>query len=285
MYTLKETCCGSAALTLHLLGARQQVLPYQGSKWRYRRVLTGIIRRIGCSGVPRRVELYDPSPWGVTAGCIIDAKCRAGVIDRLRFMNRLDPKQVFLALHNHPVPKDDVKFATEYLFLQRIAFSGKAVGIRDGKWNSPGFNGSSAYGLPGTARFGYVLPMIPSLIRNLESYSNLIVPERLEKYRSNAPLPRSHCTESTIVYIDPPYQGSTPYPDGNLSREEVIILAHAWHDAGALVLVSEGEPLSTLIKDGWLEMKISKSKNDASPFRGKHEEWLTLSPSIRNAIE
>src|SRR5207247_1882410 len=133
-----------------------------------------------------------------------------GIIDRLRFMSRLDPKAVFAALHGHRAPEDDAEFAAEYLYLQRLAYSGKAVGVRDGHWSSPGFNASSAYGLPGTKRFGQVLPMIPSLIRTLESYSSLVAPERLLSVRSNAPYPHEMCSESTVVYIDPPYEGATP---------------------------------------------------------------------------
>jgi hypothetical protein len=43
-FHLVELCCGSAALTMHLLGKKkQQVVPYQGSKWKYRRELAQIL--------------------------------------------------------------------------------------------------------------------------------------------------------------------------------------------------------------------------------------------------
>ena len=158
MFTFLELCCGSAALTLHLLGAKRSLLPYQGSKWRFRKQLGALLRANGAQGVPGRVELFDPGPWGTVAGSVIAAGSRAAIIDQLQRMTLLDPREVYDSLHGDPVPEDPVAFSAQYLFLQRLAYSGKAVGVRGGRWSSPGFNSSSAYGLPGTERFGAVRP-------------------------------------------------------------------------------------------------------------------------------
>ena len=277
-YTLIELCCGGAALTLHLCGARRSLVPYQGGKWRFRETLATLMRDAGYDGVPRRVELYDPGPWGIAAGAVIRSSTRAGLIDRLDLLSRLDARTVFDVLQGHRVPEDPVEFAAQFLFLQRLSYSGKAVGVRDHIWRSPGFNSSSAYGVAGTERFGDVNPMIPSLVKTLRSYSGLVEPERLECRQSGAVAPLARCAEPTIVYLDPPYSGSTAYPDAELDRAGVVALARAWHEAGALVMISEGEAIEELVEEGWHKRNIYVGRQDTSPFRGKQEEWVTLSP-------
>lgn len=270
-----EPCCGSAAIALALLGARRSLLPYQGSKWRLRRALLPRLRPFAQSLSPRRVELSDPGPWGVVAPTVLRPELRAGVIERLDFMDRLDPGQVYDALHQHPVPADPVEYSAQYLFLQRLSYSGKAVGEREGCWSSPGFNKSSAYGLAGTERFGRVKPMIPSLIRVLRSYDELLRPEELCGGRRPARAPRHPVQEETVVYIDPPYAGSTAYPAADLERSEVVALALAWAEAGASVYVSEGEGIDALVARGWRAERVDAGRSDRSRFRGKQQEWLT----------
>lgn len=276
-YSLVETCCGSAALTLHLLGARRPLVPYQGGKWRVRRQLADVLRQRGFEGAPARVVLTDPGPWGVAAGAVVDGATRANVIDRLVALGERDAREVFATLRDAFVPADPAAFAAEYLFLQRLSYSGKAVGVRDGRWRSPGFNTSSAYGLPGTDRFGAVRPMIPSLIAVLRAYGTLASSE-VESARRTAPEALARCEVPTVVYMDPPYAGSTAYPNGDLSRAEVARLAASWASAGALVVVSESEPIGPLVDRGWKALQLAFGREDTSPFRGKQHEWVTVSP-------
>lgn len=268
-YTLIEPCCGSGALTLHLLGARRALLPYQGSKWRFRHGLVAQADALGFRGVPERVVLTDPGPWGRAIGVVLEHHARRALIGQLRELVREDPQEVYRRLHGAPVPGDNVTFAAEFLFLQRLAFSGKAVGCCGGRWMSPGFNVSSAYGLRATDRFGEVKPMVPSLIAVLEGYE--LAPVEVEAWQARAAAPRAP-VRSTLVYLDPPYAGSTSYPDGTMTREQVVRLATAWREAGAAVMVSEqhGVPLPD-----WTRGMLHAGRQDTSPFRGKQQEWLT----------
>ena len=68
-----------------------------------------------------------------------------------------------------------------------------------------------------------------------------------------------------FVYLDPPYVGATGY-GWDLPRAEVLALARRWRDAGAVVAVSEAEPLDL---DGWHHLEITRP--------GGKPEWLTLS--------
>lgn len=261
---------------LALLGARRPLLPYQGSKWRFRKPLMARFQALGFEGAPARVALFDAGPWGVVAPTVVDACRREGVLDQLRLLARLDPRAVYEALHQQPVPADPVTYSAQFLFLQRLSYSGKAVGERDGCWVSPGFNTSSAYGLPGTERFGAVNPMIPSLIKVLEGYAAAFEAPAVSGARCPAVAPEHPVNVPTLVYLDPPYAGSTGYPGGTLGRGEVVGLARAWQAAGAHVVISEAEPIAALCDAGWGSERVDAGRKDTSRFRGKQEEWITI---------
>jgi len=270
-YTLVETCCASSALTLHLLGARKSLMPYQGSKWKLRRALAEQAERLGFSGPPSHVVLTDPGPWGEAIGVVLDREKRARLLEELRKMDAMNPSYIYASLHGAPVPESDaVIFAAQFLFLQRLAFSGKAVGIKSGRWSSPGFNRTNAYGTPATDRFGRVRPMIPSLIRTLESYASMAEVNVTSSRASATPL--THVTGPTLVYVDPPYEGSTGYPNGTMGRVEVVSLAQACQEAGAAVMISEQHGLDI---PGWDRVELTPEKGHDSSFRGKQAEWLT----------
>lgn len=275
-----EPCCGSAAVGLALLGARRPLLPYQGSKWRFRKGLLARFASLGFPGRPASVRLDDAGPWGRVATACVDPVARRVVVEHLESMNAEDPRVVYDRLHGRPTPEDDARYAAEFLFLQRLAFSGKAVGDGGESWASPGFNTSSAYGLPGTERFGEVKPMIPSLIRVLKAYDAQLAPVPVAgARRSAADVDGVRVDGPTLVYLDPPYVRSTGYPGGALDRSGVVAVAQRWADAGARVVVSEGEAVQELVDLGWTAELLDGGRQDTSRFRGKQEEWITLSPS------
>lgn len=73
----------------------------------------------------------------------------------------------------------------------------------------------------------------------------------------------------TWCYLDPPYVGATGY-GWDMPRAEVLALARRWADAGAVVAISEAEPLEL---DGWHHLELTQ---------GKKPEWLTVSrPPVR----
>lgn len=274
-YTLVEPCCGSAAFTLHLLGARRSILPYQGSKWRFRKGLEAIARELGFDGPPERVVLTDPGPWGRVMGVLLQREARQELLVELERLAATDPSEVFARLQGSPVPEADPSFAAEFLFLQRLSFSGKAVGTRQGCWASPGFNVSSAYGVAATDRFGEVKPMIPSLLRVLRDYDRLLLDVPVEARCAPAG-PPVEVRGRVLVYLDPPYVESTRYPDGQMTRGEVVALARAWQERGAAVIVSEQHSLDL---PGWRRDRLSTGRGDTSPFRGKQQEWVTYAGS------
>lgn len=80
-----------------------------------------------------------------------------------------------------------------------------------------------------------------------------------------AATPRVLLGKPTWVYLDPPYVGATGY-GWDMPRAEVLELAQRWADAGAVVAVSEAEPLEL---PGWHHLELTRE--------GGKPEWLTLS--------
>lgn len=259
---------------LALLGATRPLLPYQGSKWRFRDRLLERFAAAGFSGVPRRLRFDDVGPWGEVVRTVL--RERLDVVGQLEGLAAEDPREVYERLQRRPVATVPATYAAEFLFLQRLAYSGKAVGDPGGCWSSPGFNASSAYGIRATDRFGEVKPMVPSLLRVLRSYAEL-PRKRIAGRRGPARPPPRPVERPTLVYLDPPYVRSTRYPMGDLDRDGVVRLAERWRQAGAVVFVSEGEAIDELVQRGWTAELLDGGRNDTSRFRGKQQEWITWS--------
>jgi len=295
-FALVELCAGSAALTLHLLGMRRQLVPYQGSKWKLRKGLGQILQDRDHTELSA-VFLNDLGPWGCTWQALSDPEQLEWVIAHVRTMDLEKPhiRAHYDRLHKEPIPipmqNAMARFAAEHLFLQRLSINGKAVGtsLREGRecWNSPGFNGTSAHGTAAKASFGAVKPMIPALIRQLEFLRTLTWPKVTISTQQDA---RTTSTWGDlnvqllagllpcVVLLDPNYIDSTGYPNGTLSREKVIAIARTWERCAATVLICEAEPIAELVADGWETRCLREPPADTKPFQSKKAEWVTISP-------
>lgn len=283
-YHLIELCCGSAALTVHLLGGRRSLLPYQGSKWRYRRELEAILDELGFKGPPGAVSLMDAGPWGAAWGALASPVGRPRVVKVLRELDEQDPHTVYKFLTSsaarQPWQVGGWVYAAEFLFLQRLAFGGKAVSTNsEGLWRSPGFNKTSAYGTPATERFGAIRPMVRSLIEAVEALPAWPVDRAAAqgdaRLVSFSGLVRSPRGLPQVVYIDPDYQGTTKYPGCTLPRRDVVRLALDAQANGCAVLVSEAEPVEELVARGWKKQRLGIPKCGASPQQTIRQEWVT----------
>lgn len=75
-----------------------------------------------------------------------------------------------------------------------------------------------------------------------------------------------------VVYIDPPYQGTTGYAD-DLPRAQVLALAMKWAQAGAAVYISEAVPLNL---PGWHHIDIAgERKGQKRTFSKQQREVIT----------
>ena len=104
------------------------------------------------------------------------------------------------------------------------------------------------------------LPTFPPLACYQGSITDMVLPDSLDGW---------------IIFFDPPYQGTSGYPFGNLARSEVLRLAKEWHGRGAIVAISEAEPLPL---DGWHHVQIDHArKGQKRTFSKQQSEWLTIS--------
>jgi len=79
--------------------------------------------------------------------------------------------------------------------------------------------------------------------------------------------------DPTYVYMDPPYADVTGYQH-DLPRERVLEVARRWSDAGAIVCVSEDDPLPLA---GWHHVNITECHTGMSrTFSRSRAEWLTM---------
>ncbi len=86
-----------------------------------------------------------------------------------------------------------------------------------------------------------------------------------------------------VVYLDPPYVGCTPYAAA-CSRERVLELARAYHARGAIVVISEGEPMPI---EGWHTVDLAPARAVKRWTAAQRGEWLTMSvpPAKRPAAQ
>ena len=84
-----------------------------------------------------------------------------------------------------------------------------------------------------------------------------------------------------VVYIDPPYENTTGYAHA-FPRSEWVPIVRRWQDAGAMVVVSEAEPIPELMADGWHAVRIDgERKGQKRTFSKQQAEWLTMSEAPR----
>jgi hypothetical protein len=270
-WTLIEPCAGTAAIAMHLLGARAPLVPYQGNKWRYRKQIAALFEEMGYRGAPSRVELNDPGPFGVTLGEIFDPERVWYVVGSLGQLLRYDPRSVYDSLHKAPAAAHPSEFAAEHLFLQRIAFSGKAVTLRGGEWRSPGFMPVWAYGAPARDNFGAVHPALPRMVQKLAEFA-ITMPRNVRVNVTQTRARPQFCEAPALVYIDPPYGKSTGYTDVML-RSQVIDLARVYQSIGAAVVISEASPLDI---PGFRHLEITPNKTGGASLANKAgTEYLT----------
>jgi hypothetical protein len=80
----------------------------------------------------------------------------------------------------------------------------------------------------------------------------------------------------TVVYADVPYQGTTGYAH-LFPREEWLPVVRRWAEAGAVVCISEAEPIPELVADGWHAVEITRARvGQRRTFSKQQAEWLTL---------
>lgn len=82
--------------------------------------------------------------------------------------------------------------------------------------------------------------------------------------------------EGCIIYMDPPYAGTTGYT-ADLSREEVVAHALDFASLGATVAISEAEAIPDLVRSGWHSVEITGGRlGQKRTFSKQQQEVITM---------
>ena len=337
-----ELCCGSAAVTLKLLGGRHAVPPisYMGSKRGYAVAILGAMGLRSGIGADS-VLLCDAGPWAHVWSVLADPAMRDEVAATLRSWSDEDPRALWERLreeHRGTWEEWTAERAAGWLTLNGWAAHGKDAN----SYGGPGREHKAsccALTMPGLAhRTTALAPILTPpphvhagraeeidpvavgawLLRTawsgggrVQQYQGPDRPSachedgwvacierdglatRVETSASGAPSIYAGPAEDlhpippldgVYVYIDPPYQGTTGYA-ADMPRDTVLDVARRWSDAGAVVCVSEAEPLPL---DGWHHVEITVARvGQKRTFSRQQAEWLTMNrePAYRPAVQ
>ena len=89
--------------------------------------------------------------------------------------------------------------------------------------------------------------------------------------------------EGVVVYMDPPYLGTTGYLH-DLGRDEVVRIAYDFDRLGAVVAISEAE----VVIPEWHAVEITAGrKGQKRTFSKQQQEWVTMNrePAHRVAVQ
>ena len=143
--------------------------------------------------------------------------------------------------------------------------------LRDREPTPTGGNGCKARTCEQEAGLWRDVPEVPGHVH--DDARTVAIPDRLPA--------------GTVAYIDPPYKDTTGYAHA-FPRSEWIPVVRRWRDAGALVCVSEAEPIPDLMAEGWHAVEITgERKGQKRTFSKQKTEWLTMSepPKWRPSVQ
>ena len=229
---LVEGCAGMAAVSWAAFGMTPPV-SYQGGKRGY---AADILRHLRIWR-PERIVLVETDPWVAAAlRCAWSAPDRARAVAICRESAEPEERQrarwnaLREAMQAGRLAPDSPDAGAIWLWMRpRTVPFVQPHEARASDWMPRAHprDGSSqwAIGAPATS---LARPLPPCRVE-----------VRCASIADQAPIP------GAILYLDPPYQGTTGYADGaTLTRAEVLAAAGRWRDAGCAVGVSEAEPLS-----------------------------------------
>ena len=328
-----ELCCGSAAVTLKLLGGRYAVPPisYMGSKRGYAHAILWAMGLRQGQGADR-VLLCDASAWGHVWGVLADRDRCLEVASIIRGWKDEDPRQLWERLREEHRGEWD-GWTAQTTEWQATRLESVAAWLQCGSWSyrdgmpESGFYAGNAYTREFKALNGDVGTIPPRSCKGqstrLESVAAWlqvsgaswkgngkhyrdcatshggdlpITPEGIAARITppTAPItvypgsaadidPPDDC-DGVFMFCDPPYVGTTGY-SCDLPREDVLAIARKWSDAGAVVCISEAEPLDL---DGWHHLDIASTRvGQRRTFSKCQTEWITLNrePAWRPQIQ
>lgn len=235
-----DLCCGSGAVSVELLNQ-------------------GI--------APSRITMCDAGPWGlfwkeVGAGTF-DLPLMRALVEKLP-KDLSDIKSYMVALSRRLASTETTQ---TFLLLQASSFGSKPIWIEGDSWKNCSFR---SYWMPTATsnRRSPVNPMMPLPASLLSRVEKLCVEGKgITGICGDVSLVDP--VDDSVVYIDPPYQGTTPYGH----TLDVVTLAKSIQQP---CYVSEGKPLSEKAVRLATEEARKKGGISGSKKIRPNEEWISL---------
>lgn len=276
---LVELCAGSAAVSLRALGQKTP-LRWLGGKQGYAdQILQAMFLAPG-DGQVEEVVLAEPGPWA-------DAwelwRAEGGLettIEWLTAWQGIDPRELWETLvASHP--GELTHRVAAWAVLMYWGWGAKPVRAVGEKWKGHSFDHAGVYrrDIANAKRAqGLKYDTAPNMtLDRLAAKLQALDLQRLHPtiYRDAFDVP---VIPGAVAYIDPPYQGTTCAYGHELPRERVVELAERWAAGGAIVYVSEAEPLPI---PGWRHGALDRPRGRGRTFSRQQAEWLTVSAPDR----
>lgn len=275
MNTFVDMCSGSGAVTLKLLcDGHHPVVPYSGGKRGY---AGEILTLLGVSREQvQRVLMIDQSVYAEFYA-VISSGGGEELASRLDVLNDRPSLDLWRETAARPVPLDLFERVLCWIVLMRWSYPGKPVIDVDGSWRTNGVDRSKMRNLKGTSAAGNswtrpasTLKELAERIRKIPSMADVCALRQDVRYV--API------SGATVYIDPDYVGTTGY-GYSVPRLDLMSLVEKWRSAGAVVGVSEAEPLA----GGTSSHRLQRARAKGRTFSRQQEEWLTIYGDPRRA--
>lgn len=239
-----DLCCGSGAISIELLN--------QGVS-------------------PERITMLDSSSWGA-----FWKKIGSGAFDFLFFdelITRIptDKKNIQPFMQELSLEPIDNHEAEIYIVLQANSFGGKQIWLENGKWKNAFFR-SFWQPTPTSIRRSVANPMQPSPVELQKRVIDLsIAMKGVNVIKDDiSSILDTKLYSKDVVYVDPPYKGSTGYGFG-FDLRRFIDDFYSINDN--FLFVSEGRKIS---EDAVLLPLNGANGGISGRRKNKHEEWLNL---------
>lgn len=267
-----EPFCGTAAVTLRLLGGERAVPPvaYMGAKRRYARAILAAMGLRSGQGADA-VILVDTGPWA-RAWQVLSRPGAALMVASAISRMEGDGADLLRRLKAAGQPADPIVWVAHFLALQGAGAMGIPVQARpDGTWKA---NGYAHVSKSGVSR-GFMERLRPHLLADRVA--------RLDRIRW--PMTEIHCTDAlrldaialraSHIYVDPPYLGTTGYGAREITADALSEMALRLSASGAVVAVSEARRLEW---PGWHAVDLTPcgKRGQVRTFTKSREEHMVI---------
>lgn len=181
-------------------------------------------------------------------------------------------RRLWERLRKEAVPDEIVEAAARAFYLQSRSFQLTPVSMTSDGWVDHGFQPETRPDDPGR-NFRTAAPRwtLGERINSSAPASGLTV----TRQDAALCLPTGDSSDCVVI-LDPPYEDTSGYASTSC-RADVLMLARAWSDAGALVLLHEACPLADELGKGWQSRSASILRANRSTFwKGEEREIITM---------